>query len=448
MKNNVREVALDALIKLDQNQAYSNLLLQSVMKANDLSDKDRGLLTELVYGTLQNKLALDYMLKPFIKKPEKVKDWVIHLLRMSLYQMEYLEKIPDRAALFEAVEIAKKRGHKGISSFVNGVLRSVQREGVPSFADIADPVERLAVETSHPEWLVREWTDAYGFEAAEQICRIHMIPPKQTIRVNRLKNDRDTLLSRLNEAGIEAEEGDLSEDAVKLQKGTIASTPFFKEGEVTIQDESSMLVARALGPERGETVLDACAAPGGKSTHIGELLEDTGKIISLDLHQHKVKLIKEAAGRIGLSNIEARALDARKAGEAFEPEQFDRILVDAPCSGFGVIRRKPDLKYSKTPEDSARLAGIQLAILNEIAPLLKTGGTLVYSTCTMDPTENEQVMHAFLKEHDEFEADPTLAERLPEKAAPYVKDGSIQILPHYFGTDGFFICSMRKKGSQ
>ncbi|MDE1377003.1 methyltransferase domain-containing protein, partial [Bacillus licheniformis] len=145
--------------------------------------------------------------------------------------------------------------------------------------------------------------------------------------------------------------------------------------------------------ERGETVLDACAAPGGKSTHIGELLEDTGKIISLDLHQHKVKLIKEAAGRIGLSNIEARALDARKAGEAFEPEQFDRILVDAPCSGFGVIRRKPDLKYSKTPEDSARLAGIQLAILNEIAPLLKTDGTLVYSTCTMDPTENEQVMH-------------------------------------------------------
>ncbi|MED1741770.1 16S rRNA (cytosine(967)-C(5))-methyltransferase RsmB [Bacillus swezeyi] len=447
-KSNVREVALDALIKLDQNQAYSNLLLQSVMKANDLNDKDRGLLTELVYGTLQNKLVLDYMLKPFMKKPEKVTLWVIHLLRMSLYQMEYLEKIPDRAALFEAVEIAKKRGHKGISSFVNGVLRSVQREGVPSFDEIADPIERLAVETSHPEWLVREWTDAYGFEAAEQICRVHMIPPKQTLRVNTLKNDRDGLLKRLSEAGFEAEAGDLSKDAVKLLKGTIAASPFFKEGDVTIQDESSMLVARALGPEPGETVLDACAAPGGKSTHISEILQNTGKVVSLDLHQHKVKLIREAAGRLGLSNIETKAMDARKAGEAFQPQQFDRILVDAPCSGFGVIRRKPDLKYSKTPEDSAHLAGIQLAILNEIAPLLKKGGTLVYSTCTMDRTENEQVMHAFLEEHDEFEPDHSLSERLPEKAAPYVQSGSVQILPHYFGTDGFFICSMRKKGSQ
>ncbi|ASB89664.1 16S rRNA (cytosine(967)-C(5))-methyltransferase RsmB [Bacillus sonorensis] len=444
-KSNVRETALDTLIKLDQNQAYSNLLLQSVMKTNDLNDKDRGLLTELVYGTLQNKLALDYMLKPFIKKPEKVKPWVIHLLRMSLYQMEYLEKIPDRAALFEAVEIAKKRGHKGISSFVNGVLRSIQREGVPSFAEIDDPVKRLAVETSHPEWLVKEWTDAYGFEAAEQICRIHMIPPKQTIRVNKLKHDRETMLHRLREAGIKAEEGDLSPDGLKLLKGTIATSPFFKEGDVTIQDESSMLVARALGPKPGETVLDACAAPGGKSTHIGELLENTGKVVSLDLHRHKVKLIQEAAGRLGLTNIDTRAMDARKAAEAFQPEQFDRILVDAPCSGFGVIRRKPDLKYSKTPEDSARLAGIQLAILKEIAPLLKKGGTLVYSTCTMDRTENEQVMRAFLEEHDEFEADTTIRERLPEKAAPYVQGGSIQILPHYFGTDGFFICSMRKR---
>ncbi|NPC92526.1 16S rRNA (cytosine(967)-C(5))-methyltransferase RsmB [Bacillus sp. WMMC1349] len=446
-KSNVREVALDALIKLDQNQAYSNLLLQSVMKTHDLNDKDKGLLTELVYGTLQHQLALDYMLKPFIKKPEKVKLWVVHLLRMSLYQMEYLEKIPDRAALFEAVEIAKKRGHKGISSFVNGVLRSIQREGVPSFAEITDPIERLAIETSHPEWLVKNWVDTYGFAAAEQICRIHMIPPKQTIRVNKLKYDRSTLLNLLQEEGIKAEKGDLSEDALKLLKGTIAGSSFFKEGTVTIQDESSMLVARALGVKSGETILDACAAPGGKSTHIGELLKSTGKVISLDLHQHKVKLIKQAAERLGLSNIETATMDARKAGEAFKIEQFDRILVDAPCSGFGVIRRKPDVKYSKTPADNARLAGIQLAILREVAPLLKKGGTLVYSTCTMDKTENDQVVQAFLGEHHEFEADLTLKERLPEKTVPYVEDGRIQILPHYFGTDGFFICSMRKKGS-
>ncbi|UOG09150.1 16S rRNA (cytosine(967)-C(5))-methyltransferase RsmB [Bacillus altitudinis] len=445
-KSNVREVALDALIKLEQNQAYSNLLLQSVMKEKELSDQDKPLLTELVYGTLQNKLALDYMLTPFVKKPQKVAPWVMQLLRMSLYQMVYLEKIPDRAAIHEAVELTKKRGHKGISSLVNGVLRSVQREGVPSFDAIKDPVKRLSVETSHPLWLVQEWVEAYGFEAAESMCRIHLVPPKQTLRVNQMKKNRTALQQELMDAGIETELGDLSEDALKLMKGSIVSTPFFQEGFVTIQDESSMLVARALDPQPGEMVLDACAAPGGKSTHIAERMNDEGKIVSLDLHEHKVKLIKQAAKRLNLTHIEVKALDARKASDHYDDASFDRILIDAPCSGFGVIRRKPDMKYTKSSEDSARLATIQQSILHETAQLLKPGGTLVYSTCTMDPTENQQVIHAFLQEHQDFEPDLSLNERLPEQVAPFVQNGSVQILPHYFGTDGFFICSMRKKG--
>ncbi|MGG0526033.1 16S rRNA (cytosine(967)-C(5))-methyltransferase RsmB [Bacillus pumilus] len=445
-KSNVREVALDALIKLEQNQAYSNLLLQSVMKDKDLADQDKPLLTELVYGTLQNKLALDYMLAPFVKKPQKVAPWVMQLLRMSLYQMVYLEKIPHRAAIHEAVELTKKRGHKGISSLVNGVLRSVQREGVPAFDDIKDPVKRLSIETSHPLWLVQEWVQSYGFEAAKSMCRIHLVPPKQSLRVNRMKTDRAALQQELLDAGIETELGDLSEDALKLMKGSIVSTPSFQEGYVTIQDESSMLVARALDPQPGEAVLDACAAPGGKSTHIAERMNDEGQIVSLDLHEHKVKLIKQAAKRLNLTQIEAKALDARKAKGDYSEASFDRILIDAPCSGFGVIRRKPDMKYTKSKEDSARLAAIQQAILKETAPLLKPGGTLVYSTCTMDPTENQQVIHAFLQEHQDFEPDLSLNERLPEQVAPFVQNGSVQILPHYFGTDGFFICSMRKKG--
>ncbi|MGV3270462.1 16S rRNA (cytosine(967)-C(5))-methyltransferase RsmB [Bacillus sp. CIS52] len=445
-KINVRELALEALEKLEQNQAYSNLLLTSVIKTNTLSDQDRGLLTELVYGTLQNKIALDYILKPFIRKPNKVKPWVIQLLRLSAYQMEYLEKIPDRAAIHEAVEIAKKRGHKGIASFVNGILRSLQREGAPSFAEIEDPVLRLSTETSHPEWLVKEWVEAYGFEAAEKICRIHLVPPKQTLRVNHIKADREKLLDKMENAGLEAEAGDLSPDAIKLLKGSIANTEFFQNGQVSIQDESSMLVARALDPKPGETVLDACAAPGGKSAHIAELMENEGSLTSLDLHRHKVKLIKEGAERLGLTIIDAQTMDARKAGDAFGAERFDRVLVDAPCSGFGVIRRKPDMKYTKTPDDSRRLSEIQLGILREIAPLVKKGGTLVYSTCTMDRTENDEVMHAFIQEHPEFEPDLSLEKRLPEKARPFVQDGSLQILPHYFGTDGFFISSMRKKG--
>lgn len=329
---------------------------------------------------------------------------------------------------------------------MNGVLRSVQREGVPSFDAIKDPVKRLSIETSHPLWLVQEWVQAYGFEAAESMCRIHLVPPKQTLRVNRMKIDRTALQQKLMDAGIETELGDLSEDALKLMKGSIVSTPSFQEGYVTIQDESSMLVARALDPQPGETVLDACAAPGGKSTHIAERMNDEGKIVSLDLHEHKVKLIKQAAKRLNLTHIEAKALDARKAADYYSEASFDRILIDAPCSGFGVIRRKPDMKYTKSKEDSARLAAIQQAILKEAAPLLKPGGTLVYSTCTMDPTENQQVIHAFLQEHQDFEPDLSLNERLPEQVAPFVQNGSVQILPHYFGTDGFFICSMRKKG--
>ena len=248
------------------------------------------------------------------------------------------------------------------------------------------------------------------------------------------------------DAGIETELGDLSEDALKLMKGSIVSTPFFQEGFVTIQDESSMLVARALDPQPGEMVLDACAAPGGKSTHIAERMNDEGNIVSLDLHEHKVKLIKQAAKRLNLTHIEAKALDARKASDHYDDASFDRILIDAPCSGFGVIRRKPDMKYTKSSEDSARLATIQQSILHETAQLLKPGGTLVYSTCTMDPTENQQVIHAFLQEHQDFEPDLSLNERLPKQVAPFVQNGSVQILPHYFGTDGFFICSMRKKG--
>jgi 16S rRNA (cytosine967-C5)-methyltransferase len=215
-------------------------------------------------------------------------------------------------------------------------------------------------------------------------------------------------------------------------KGNLALTNAFSEGFLTIQDESSMLVARVLNPQSGEMVLDACAAPGGKSTHIAERMKGTGTVYSLDLHKHKVKLIKQQADRLELQNIIPEALDSRKAGERFEKESFDRILVDAPCSGFGVIRRKPDIKYTKNQEDVVKLAKLQ--------------SVLVYSTCTIDQEENSDVIHTFLENHPEFERDDTVKERLPEKLHCYFNNGEIQILPHYFGTDGFYIACLRKKG--
>lgn len=443
MKQNVRELALDGLMQVEKSGAYSNLLLNNLIEKNNIDKKDVGLLTEIVYGTIQRRDTLDYYLQPFLRK--KVEPWVKVLLRFSLYQMLYLDRVPERAAIHEAVEIAKKRGHKGISGMVNGVLRSIQREGVPSLDEIKNAEKRLAIATSHPQWLVKEWIDEYGIETTEKMCEVNLLPPVPTARVNVSKTSIEEAVQTLEKEGIEAKPGDLAEDAIQIGKGNVAHTEAFKNGLLSIQDESSMLVARALSPEKGDVILDSCAAPGGKTAHIAERLQGTGKVISLDLHPHKVRLIEQQAKRLQLENVEAKALDARKVQEQFETESFDKILVDAPCSGFGVIRRKPDIKLGKKKEDSERLATIQLSILEKVAPLLKKGGRLVYSTCTIEKVENEQVVEQFLQSYSEFEWDMSMVERLPNKVAPYVKKGEVQILPHYFATDGFYIACLRKK---
>ena len=265
--------------------------------------------------------------------------------------MVYLDKIPDRAAIFEAVEIAKSRGHKGISGLVNGVLRSIQREGLPSFEEIENPLEKLSIRTSHPLWLVKRWVDQFGFEETTVMCELNLTPPMMTGRVNRTKTNREECLEILRAEGFEVEASTVVPEAILCMKGNLAHSKAFKNGLLTIQDESSMIVALALGVSENNHVLDACAAPGGKSTHIAEKLNGTGEVISLDLHEHKVKLIRENASRLGLSNIQTKALDSRNALDFFEKESFDRILLDAPCSGLGVMRRKPDMKYTKKEAD-------------------------------------------------------------------------------------------------
>lgn len=445
IKKNVRETAVELLEAIDKNQAYSNLLLNKTIEKNHLDKIDVGLLTELTYGTLQRKMTLDFYLEPFLKNNKKLESWVINLLRITLYQMIYLDKIPDRAAIFEAVEIAKKRGHKGISGLVNGVLRNIQRSGLRDLKEINDPVERLAIETSHPLWLVKRWVDQLGFTRAKKMCEMNLTAPLQTARVNLTKISREECISRLEEEGFAVERSPIIPEAIKALRGNLAASQAFKEGLFTIQDESSMLVAYALGIQSNEKVLDACAAPGGKTTHIAERLNATGSVYSLDLHEHKVKLIKENAARLGLNNIEAKALDSRKVQEQFESETFDKILLDAPCSGLGVMRRKPDMKYTKKEEDLGRLQEIQTNLLKSVAPLLKKDGILVYSTCTIDKEENQQVVENFLKEYPEFSGDITLSERMPEAVRALVNGFSLQILPQDFGSDGFYIACLRKK---
>ncbi|MCA1321350.1 16S rRNA (cytosine(967)-C(5))-methyltransferase RsmB [Bacillus tianshenii] len=442
---NVRELALEALINVEKKQAYSNLLINNYLESGKLNKKDSGLFTEIVYGTIQRTMTLDYYLAPFIVKQKKLEDWVKVLLRLTLYQMLYLDKVPARAAIFEAVEIAKKKGHKGVASVVNGVLRSIQRQGVPDLEKMKDDVDRISIATSHPRWMVEKWIAEYGVENTERMCEMNLVPPSQTARVNTAKATVEEVIAMLRAQGFDVDKGEVAQESIVSNKGNLAYSNAFKNGFITIQDESSMLVARALGAEPGQTVYDSCAAPGGKTTHIAEMMKGTGTVISTDLHDHKVKLIKEQADRLDLSNIEVKAMDSRKAQEAFQKEMFDKILVDAPCSGFGVIRRKPDLKYTKTMQDVKQLATIQSAILDEVAPLVKKGGTLVYSTCTIDKEENTEVVKAFLENHEDFEIDMSINELVPQKIQTYIQDGMLQLLPHYYGTDGFFIVRLKRQ---
>lgn len=447
-KQTVRDVALNILLKIEQNEAYSNQLINRAVEKNRFGVKDTALFTRLVYGTVQHRNTLDFYLDVFLKKdPEP---WVRELLRLAVYQMAYLDRVPDRAVLHESVEIAKRRGHKGIASLVNGVLRTIQRKGLPKTDHIADPLQRLAVETSHPQWLLDRWISQYGRETVRRICEANNMPAKVTVRTNTMKTTRDELIDRLRDEGIEAISGKLAPEAIEIKKGVVQHTKSFTDGLVTIQDESSMLVAHALDVNEGMNVLDACAAPGGKTTHIAQLMNNTGGVIALDLHKHKVKLIEEQASRLGLTNVHAEALDSRKAGERFREASFDRILIDAPCSGMGVIRRKPDIKWGKSPDDIGRLAVVQTEILETLAPLLKPGGKLVYSTCTIDREENEEIIASFLRHHPQFFPDQTLANRLPEVFQPSMnpEDGQMQILPHYFGTDGFYIAVLRKEAEE
>lgn len=445
VKKTVRYVALQALERIDQGGAYSNLLLGELIDSGKLNDKDSRLLTELVYGTLSRQRLLAFYIQPFIMKAKKVDDWVKLLLELSLYQLLYLDKVPSHAVVNEAVEIAKARGNEGIGKFVNGVLRNIQRQGVPSLDTIQDPVERLSREISLPKFLTKKFIQEIG-EAETQKLGLSLFEPSHvSCRVDTRKISRDAVLEILAEEGIEARKSQVSPYGIIADKGYIAGSQLFQYGLLTIQDESSMLVAPALQIEPQHKVLDACAAPGGKTTHIATFLdkEAGGRVTSLDIHAHKVALIEENAKRLQVSEVvETKVLDAREVNTAFADQLFDRILVDAPCSGLGLMRRKPDIRYNKKPEDFQQLPLIQLAILESVAPSLKSSGLLVYSTCTFAPEENQEVVKAFLTKHPEF----SLVEvSVGDVVQSSIKDNMLTIYPQQYMTDGFFISCLRKK---
>ncbi|MGO3468270.1 MAG: 16S rRNA (cytosine(967)-C(5))-methyltransferase RsmB [Weissella hellenica] len=443
-QTNPRALAVRVLEKVNDG-AYSNLQLNSVIKQANLSEKNVHLMTTMVYGVIQHRLTLEYWLKPFVKRPQKLNPWVRELLFISLYQMQYLDKIPDHAIFDEAINLAKRRGHDGIRKFVTGVLHAIQRQGLPDIKVIDDPVEQLSIQSSLPIWLIQTLQDQLGWEKTVAIAGAINGAPAQSVRINHAVTTGSEVTGLLEEAGFNVEPSHVTPDALLVSGGHVASSQLFKDGLLTLQDESAMLMVPSLAVTPTDQVLDAAAAPGGKTTQIATYLDVTqgGKVTALDIHEHKAKLIKENALRLHVADrIETQVLDARKVDEKFANETFDRILVDAPCSGFGLLRRKPEIRYEKSLDDSYQLQKVQKAILDAVANKLKKGGRLVYGTCTILKTENEDVIDAFLADHDNFRLVPTQTaldlDALDER-------GMLHIYPDDFGSDGFFVATLVKQ---
>lgn len=443
----LRKTALELLTRIEKENSFSHLLISDTIDKSALNIQDENLLVEIVYGTIERKLTLSYYLSPFINKNKKMDPWILTLLQMSVYQMKFLDKVPDYAIINEAVEIAKHKGHRGTGALVNGILRSFQRKGAPRLDAIKDKTERLSIETSHPKWLIEFWIADYGYEITKKICESNLSRKPMTLRTQLLKNNRDELINQLANINISAKKSDVTKQGVIIESGNVIKTSVIGLGNATIQDESSMLVSELLNVKPNMTVLDCCSAPGGKTTHIAELMEDKGVIKAHDLHQNKINLVKNHADRLNLSIVDATPADARELTSIHQPESFDRILIDAPCSGLGVIRSKPDIKYNKTKSDVIKLQTVQKDILVEVSKLLNKEGKLVYSTCTINTLENEEVIKDFLNKHSEFEVDPDFTLDLPETVISNsrVTEYGIQLFPYTINSDGFFMTRLQFK---
>jgi 16S rRNA (cytosine967-C5)-methyltransferase len=427
MDNN-RKIAYLVLMDIEDKKAYSHLALNYHISVGKPSSE--AFVRKLVYGVLENKIYLDHIIAQFLDSPSsKLQSSERTILRMGIYQLDNMDSVPDYAAVKESVTLAKRYA-KGRDGMVNGILRNYVRDKERvTFPDKeTDLLSYLSVMHSYAPWIVSLWLEEFGPATTEELMIAGNKTPDLMIRHNRLRTTKSELHRRLEAKGYEVTVGRLAKDALHVKGSALLRDNLYQDGMFSVQDESSMVVVSVLDPQPGETIVDVCAAPGGKAVYIAECMDNRGIVYAQDLYKKKIELIKKEAERVGVNILEPRTWDATRTDGSLE-EIADRVLVDAPCSGLGVVRRKPEIKYKEWDTEIDQLPDVQLAILSAASRYVKKSGILVYSTCTINPAENQKVVNAFLKGHSSF-----------------VVEDSIQLMPHINDTDGFFICRMRRNG--
>ncbi len=439
---NTRYIVYKALLRVDRDSAYSNLVLDEELRDPELDARDKAFISNIFYGVLERRITLDYIIRHFSSiRLKKIEPKVLMILRIAVYQLVFMDKVPDNAAVNEAVKLCKKEKLFHSGGFVNGLLRSITRseERFP-LPDERDRVKYLSVKYSCPEDIVTLWIEDYSYEITEQLLGSLSGRPPIYIRVNTLKTTAAELIGKLSSESVSAKTTPL-DNCLELEfTGSIASLDCYRQGLFHVQDMSSQICCEIVGASDTDTVSDVCAAPGGKSLNLAQRVGG-GKVISCDIYDHKIKLIASSAKRLGISNINAMVRDASDTEKPLE--MSDRILCDVPCSGLGVMRRKPEIRY-KSDTGVGTLPKLQLAILENSARFVKPGGTLVYSTCTLNKKENNDNAAAFLNAYPEFEPLPI---HIPNGIKRTIEedDNCLTLFPQTNGTDGFFIAAFRKK---
>ena len=435
-----RRAAFDILRRVETERAYASVLIASLPDA-DLSREDRALAQEITLGVLRWQLSLDYFIERYAGRPVQGLDLpVVIALRMGLYQLRHLARVPDSAAVNESVKLVKESGARSASGLVNAVLRKATRNpGEEAGQSIEDPVKRASVETSHPAWMVRRWAAWLGEADARALALANNGVPPTAFRVNTLRTTVDAALADLEARGAIATPSRFVPGAFVVERGADALVRAAERGSIYVQDEASQLVSLLLDAQPGERVLDLCAAPGSKSSHIAALTANEARIVACDVRSHRLASLIATCKRLGVDSIDAVAINA--AGElpfAKDAPRFDRVLIDAPCTGTGTLRRHPEIKWRLAPDDIPRLAEVQVSLLARAAPFIRSGGRLVYSTCSVEPEENEQVIAHFLK---------SAPFRVIQPAAPFemiTPDNFVRTFPHCHGADGFFAAVLEK----